>query len=81
MDWLNWTVRAFTVIGGAVAILCLLVGAKAIINVLISSMEIWSARKKFHQFQKAKPEMFKKYLEHGGDIFEDAKNEAKKDDA
>jgi len=63
------------------ALLCFWVGAKSIYSIVVSTIEIWAARRKFHYYQKQHPEIFKRYLEHGKELFEDSKNATKKNDA
>lgn len=63
MDWLNWTVRAFTVIGGLVALVCIIAGAATIITSVRASLEIWAAKRRFYKLQKESPE-FQAFLMH-----------------
>lgn len=81
MDWLNWTVRAFSVLGGIMFLLCFWMGARSLYSILSNSLEIWAAKKKFYTFQRQNPELFKRYLQYGEEGFKDKGNEAKKDDA
>ena len=52
MDWLNWTIRAFTVIGGTFAFVCFLLGAFTLWGLWRNACELYKAKKKFHAYQQ-----------------------------
>jgi hypothetical protein len=56
MDWLNWTIRAFTVIGGTVFLICAAIGAANIITATRSVMELWKAKRRWAALSKIGPE-------------------------
>jgi len=73
MDWLNWTIRAFTVIGGVVFVVCALIGAASIINATRAIMVLWVARRKWAATKAGGPE----FTQHLRDT-DDSKNPPQK---
>lgn len=63
MDWLNWALRAFTVVGGIFAFICFLAGAATIYANLKYSLELWLAKRRFYRFQKESLQ-FQTFVQH-----------------
>lgn len=65
MDWLNWALRAFTIVGGTFAFICFVVGAFSLYTSIRASLELWQAKRRFYKFQKESPEfqLFTRYYD------------------
>lgn len=61
MDWLNWLVRIFSLIGGIFFLFCFLLGFWTFWGVLKNAAELYKAKRKFHHFQRQSKE-FKDWM-------------------